>query len=237
MSVQDLKFSVQHKRYALTNSYFKNKQYGAPSDPFEILEYVKEHGHLPYNEPLCEDWIYLCFVEYQKRAGVYNSQFFTPPSTAKRIAELGNKYFDTRDPYILDACCGFGMLSKPLIEKGFIVNGFDIDVNFLKIYNYYTEGDFKKSDFREMGKNSFNSIVSNPPYEIKECTLFIEKLYTWLEDNGIAILLLPKNFIDKDRPKNLVSILGKFLIIHREDMKEDFERTKIKAEIVVLKKQ
>ena len=57
-----------------------------------------------------------------------------------------------------------------------------------------------------------------------------------LGDGGLAILLLPKGFIDKDKPKALVEILEKFSVMHREDMEEDFARTAIKAEIVVLEK-
>jgi len=55
-------------------------------------------------------------------------------------------------------------------------------------------------------------------------------------DNGTAMLLLPRGFVDKDNPKALRETLDKFTIIHREDMEEDFARTAIKAEIVVLEK-
>ena len=57
-----------------------------------------------------------------------------------------------------------------------------------------------------------------------------------LEVDGTSILLLPKSFIDKEKPKALAEVLAQFEVIHREDMQEDFERTKINAEIVVIKK-
>ena len=57
-----------------------------------------------------------------------------------------------------------------------------------------------------------------------------------LINGGTAILLIPKGFVDKDKPKALVSILEKFNIVYREEMEEDFARTAIKAEIVVLEK-
>ena len=40
----------------------------------------------------------------------------------------------------------------------------------------------------------------------------------------------------KEKPKALAEVLAQFEVIHREDMQEDFERTKINAEIVVIKK-
>ena len=46
----------------------------------------------------------------------------------------------------------------------------------------------------------------------------------------------PKGFMQKQKPKALVEILEKFDVIHQEDMDEEFARTKINAEIVVLKK-
>ena len=111
--VQELKFEKIKKKFALNNSYFKNRQHNAPSNPFEVLEYYKEHNELPYKEEVKEDWFYQCFCEYQKRAGVLNSQFFTPTRTADRIAEIVFEYaeFDER---ILDACCGFGQITKAL---------------------------------------------------------------------------------------------------------------------------
>ncbi len=66
------------KKYALNNSYFKNKGPQDPSTPFEVLEYVKQHNELPYKEKIHDNWFYDCFVEYQKRNGVFNSQYFTP---------------------------------------------------------------------------------------------------------------------------------------------------------------
>lgn len=224
------------KKYALNNSYFKNRQYNAPSNPFEILEYFKEHNELPYdNGSISDNWIYECFTEYQKRVGVYGSQFFTPLKTANRMAELADTWFDEHDPFVLDACCGFGMLSKSLRNKGFIVKGFDIDINFKEMYNHFVESEFTKSDFREY-QDEYQSIISNPPYEVTKCINFLENLHSWLLKNGVAILLLPKGFVDKERPKNLVNIMQKFDVIHREDMTEEFERTKARAEIIILRK-
>jgi cyclopropane fatty-acyl-phospholipid synthase-like methyltransferase len=178
--------------------------------------------------------MYDAFVEKQKRDGVYLSQFFTPDQTAERISELAVDFFGEENN-VLDACCGFGQLSKALIEKGFTVEGFDLSENMISLYKNLSD----KADVLDFGDYTelFDCIVSNPPYERKELTEFLECLSNqMLTDDGKAILLLPKGFVDKDRPKKLVEVLQKFEILHREDMQEEFARTKINAEIVVIEK-
>ena len=232
---------ITRKRFSLNNSYFKNRTPQMPATPLEVMYYFKQHGELTFDMGSdTENWLYECYVEYQKRAGVYGSQFFTPPATAKRMAELADEYFyyEQGVPQVLDACCGFGMLTKPLLEKGFIVNGFDINSGLLELYNEYTGCISKQKDINSYLNEdiTWKNIVSNPPYEIKECTQFLKLLMDLLEDDGTSILLLPKSFIDKEKPKALAEVLAQFEVIHREDMQEDFERTKINAEIVVIKK-
>lgn len=210
-----------------------------PATPLEVMYYFNQHSELPFDMGSdTENWLYECFVEYQKRAGVYGSQFFTPPATAERMAEIANQYFEEGDPYILDACCGFGMLTKPLTQLGFIVIGIDSSQDMVEMYAYNTSCDSELTSFQDYRvHNKYKNVIANPPYEIPVLTEFLESLHNViLEDFGVAILLLPKGFIDKDKPKALVSILEKFDLIHREDMDEEFARTKINAEIVVLKK-
>lgn len=229
-------FEKIKKKYALSNSYFKNRRPQDPSNPFEVLEYYKENNELPFGDgTVFDNWFYDCFIEYQKRAGVYQSQFFTPPSTAEKIAELANIFFKN-DVRVLDACCGFGMLSKAVREKGFIVNGFDVNPQFEKVYGFHTEGQFFWYDFRDYSEKH-KCIIANPPYEIKELTEFLGCLANWLTDDGIAILLLPAGFISKERPKQLVENLNSFIFYHIEPMQESFARTNIRAEIVVARKK
>lgn len=235
---------TRKKKFALTNSYFKNlNPQTEPRTPFEVYAYYKQHGELPFdsNPDTDPNWLYETYIEYQKRAGVYNSQFFTPPFTADRIAELADEYFRTDEREtcrVLDACCGFGMLTKPLTEKGFIVNGFDNNSEILKMYSEYTGCISEQKDIHSYlaEDTQWMNIVSNPPYEIKELTQFLKLLWDLLKHGGLAVLLLPKGFVDKDKPKALVEVLEKFSVMHREDMQEDFARTGMKAEIVVLEK-
>ncbi|ACZ07691.1 Uncharacterised protein [Sebaldella termitidis] len=236
-------FEKIKKKYALNNSYFKLRNPQFPQTPEECFEYLKEHNELPFryegyenseNEYEGDWWLYDCYVEYQKRAGVYNSQFFTPRKTAERMGELAERFFEGTK--VLDACCGFGSLTKALMyNKNFEVRGLEIDAGLIQLYDEWTEGVAERNlfqDYKEKEKN----IISNPPYEIPVLTEFLEWLYETLTDDGTAILLIPKGFIDKERPKKLVQILEKFQVVDREDMQEEFARTKIKAEIVVLRK-
>ena len=234
--MESKQFEKLKKRFALSNSYFKNRQSSAPSDPFEILDYVKQHGELPYNSEKTEYWFYDCFCEFQKRNGVFNSQFFTPPKTAERIAEVALRHKDI-DELVLDACCGFGQLTKSLKKLGFTqIHAFDIDQDMASACFDLTNIDAKRFDYKdgERFSDNYNLIVSNPPYEVASLSLFLEFVLEHLNENGIAILLIPNGFLDKQRPSNLVKILNKFAIIDRELMKEKFERTAINAEIVTL---
>jgi len=229
---KEIIFEKIKKKYALNNSYFKNKRPENPQTPYEVFLYQEQHSELPYKMELEEGWIEECFAEYQKRNTSYKfyEQFFTPKQTSKRMAELADKYGD--GVYVLDACCGYGALSTELKKTGFIVKGMDIDDELCKFYEENIGSEAQCLSFEDYLEKQ-KIIVANPPYSIKTLTAFLVWLNSILEDNGIAVLLLPKNFIDKERPKTAVEALNKFEVLHREDMTEEFSRTKIQAEIIV----
>ncbi len=239
-----LELKTKKKKYALNNSYFKNRFQDDPADPFEVLEYFIKNSELPYeNGEIDPDtWFYECFVEYQKRKNVELSQFFTPPKTADRVAELLEEYSNNSDPYVLDACCGYGQLSMACIKRGFLVDGFDLGRDFQEPYAYFVETEFLKSNFADFHihenkyfNKTYNSIISNPPFE--ELIEFFNFLNKTLEFDGIAVLLLPLGAWGKDKPKYFIELKGNFELIHRENMTESFARTGAKAEIIVLKKK
>lgn len=240
--VQELKFEKLKKKFALNNSYFKNRQHNAPSNPFEVLEYYKEHNELPYeNGTITNDWFYQCFVEYQKRSGVNNQQFFTPTNTAIQMAELAKKYSVDDSIRLLDACCGFGQITRQLANEGFTqISAFDNDISMIDACEFFCGNDARiyRHDYKEEEKNqfSYDMVVANPPYDVKDLTEFLYFVYDVLYSNGVAILLIPVGFLDKTRRANLVQILNKFSIKERIKMSEKFERTGTVAEIVVLSK-
>ncbi len=229
------------KRYSLNNSYFKNRSNDAPESILDIAEYLEDNGELPFDyDHTSGNWMYEAFVEKQKRSGVYHSQYFTPPSTAQRMSELAHSYFHLDEPLVLDACCGFGMLTKHFDWTDFIVHAFDFDSTLVNLYEKFTGVSSVETSTLEdfLPENKYKNVIANPPYEVPTLTVFLERLSNeWLEPNGIAVLLVPKGFIDKDKPKKLVEALSQFEILAREDMSEEFARTKINAEIVVLQKK
>lgn len=226
------------KKYALGNSYFKNRQAGSPDTIIEIAQYFIDHGELPF-EYHGKNWVYDTVIERQKRKGVNRSQYFTPDATAARMAEIANN-FDSSG-MALDACCGTGQISTALLTEGFTVTGFELDIDLVetcrKLYARNPEIQFIQSAFEDFPCSNAPLIVANPPYEVPTLTAFIVWLYESLCQHGYAVLLVPAGFVDKDRPKAIPEIMSKFTIEHRENMTECFVHTKITAEIIVLRKK
>jgi SAM-dependent methyltransferase len=219
------------KKYALKNSYFKNRFGDMPDTILEIAKYHKEHGELPFRYE-GENWVYDAFCERQKRSGVQGSQYLTPEKTVERMLHFAGKYFTRNE--VLEPCCGTGQITKELLKDGYNVSAFDIDCELVELCNFlYPELDALQSDYKDLAGN-YSQIISNPPYE--ELTDFLEWILSVQGGDGISILLIPKGFIRKGSPKRLTEILSQFSISEMEDMQEDFERTKTKAEIVILKK-
>lgn len=240
---------ITGKKFALNNSYFKNIRFveGAPQTPAEVFEYYEEFKEFPFKDlDLEEDEIlFEIFGEFNKIEGVLHDQFFTPPIIADRMAYLLDEYskIDTLDEYskhteplrVLDICCGYGQLTYPVEKFGFLVSGIDFDKNLCKLYEKFTNSGATKMRFQDLIEKE-DLIISNPPYSIPVLTEFLYKLYDILSDRGFAVILLPKGFIEKEKPKKLYEILQKFEVIHREEKNEEFKSAKIKTEILVLKK-
>ena len=63
-------FDKVDKKYALNNSYFKNRKNSYPANPLEVAMYHEQHGTLPFDYS-GTDWLYETYIEYQKRNSVY----------------------------------------------------------------------------------------------------------------------------------------------------------------------
>jgi hypothetical protein len=224
------------KKYALKNSYFKvAKSKNLPDTLTGILLYKNAYGELPFKYD-GDNWVYDAFCESQKRYGVSFSQILTPDDTVVQLLDAAYAYFTTDD--VLEPCCGTGQITKALIENGYNVTAFDIDPEMCRLCHLLYPGlkdGPKWFNFRAF-KGIHNQIIANPPFEIKELTDFLNWISDRQKKGGISILLLPKGFIQKDKPKALLQTIQKFAILEKEDMRAEFERTKIRAEIVVLKK-
>ena len=110
------RFEKIAKRYALANSYFKNRLLIWPDTLCEIHDYLQQHGELPFRYD-GDNWSYDALCERQKRRGVRLSQYLTPDATARQIAALAVRYFEN-DSRIMDVCCGTGQLTRALIAAG-----------------------------------------------------------------------------------------------------------------------
>lgn len=221
------------KKYALRNSYFKNKSCDMPDTILEIAQYKNEKGELPF-EYSGNNWVYDAFCERQKRKGVYNSQFLTPDTTVDRMLHFAGKYFE--DNNVCDACCGTGQITKELLKDRYNVTAFDIDYEMVELCKIlYPNLLVRQNDFRDV-EGSYNQIISNPPYEVPVLTEFLQWIDNVQHVGGVSILLIPSGFVYKERPKKLVEILQKFSLVEFEPMRENFERTNCKADIVVLRK-
>jgi predicted RNA methylase len=204
-----------------------------PDTILEIAQYEKTNGELPFAYS-GNNWVYDAFCERQKYRGVQNSQFLTPDATADKLRQFAGKYFTGKS--ILEPCCGTGQISKELLKDGYDVAAFDIDPELVRLCNLlFPELIVFQSDFKECNFFAYQ-IIANPPYEIQALTEFLEWIDKVQNSGGLSILLLPKGFIKKERPKRTVEALNKFEILETRDMTEEFVRTKINAEIVVFGK-
>ena len=231
------RFEKIAKRYALANSYFKNRLLIWPDTLCEIHDYLQQHGELPFRYD-GDNWSYDALCERQKRRGVRLSQYLTPDATARRIAALAVRYFEN-DSRIMDVCCGTGQLTRALIAEGVHpsqIVGLEVDRELADFYarlypvTQTLIGPYRDIDFR------CENVIANPPFEITECTSFLQWLSRTQCSGDWAVLLLSYGFIDKQRPKAVQETMRHFIIHYRTPMQEPFARTACRAEIVVVER-
>ncbi len=224
------------KKFALSNSYFKNRRPGDPDTLPEIVTYHKQHGELPFRYD-GDNWAYDTVCERQKRRGVVNCQYLTPDAVAVKMAWLA-KWYARGETNVLDACCGTGQITKELLKHGFTVSAFDIDVSMTEVHQYlYPECYAAIADFRQLDGMQVPLIVSNPPFDRAIAVEFIDWLVRSLTPGGRAVLLLPDRYVDKEKPKALADNLSRLKILDRSMPKEKFMHTNAAFEIVVVEKR
>ena len=218
------------KRPAFLNYYLRRSFYWP-----DTLPERQQHNELPFLYG-GDNWPYDAMCERQRRKGVYASQYLTPDRTARQMAALAVRYFDN-DSRIVDACCGTGQLTRALILEGVhpsAILGFDTDAELVDLYaRFYPEAAALRIQFQEIDFRCEN-VVANPPFEIGECTFFLQWLSRIQRSGDRSVLLLPYGFIDKQRPTSVRETVRHFIIYHRIPMQEPFARTNCRAEIIVL---
>lgn len=154
------------------------------------------------------------------------------------MAALAVRYFDN-DSRIVDACCGTRQLTRALLLEGVhpsVILGFDVDAELVDLYErLYPEVAALQMQFHEIDFRCEN-VISNPPFEVPECTVFLQWLSRIQRSGDRSLLLLPYGFIDKQRPKSVRETVRHFIIHHRIPMQEPFMRTNCRAEIVMLER-
>lgn len=226
---------IEGKKYSLHNSYFRFRKQNYPDTLLEIIQYQQKYNELPF-EYHGKNWVYDTMCERQKKAGVHNSQYITPPVTARYMAELTDS-FHPKGLQVLNACCGVGQITKFLLESGLEVTGFDKDTNMVEICRaLYPQGKFEIYDFEDkVSDKRWDLIVANPPHDKAKLIAFIGWLSTALSEEGKAILILPVDYFSKKKPKVLAGHLEKLAISYSEKMTESFFHTKQhENEIVVV---
>lgn len=225
---------MKKQKYALNNSYFKYRRPNDPDTPAEVVSFFKEHGELPFRYE-GGNWPYDMVCERQKRRGVIRCQHLTPDATAKRMAQLAKEH-GREYRYALDACCGTGQLTKELIGVGFSVDAFDIDPDMVAVHQFMYPGcSARLADFREMNPDiKYSLVVSNPPFDQQIAPEFMAWLANILLPEGRAVLILPKGYMEKSRPRLLAKTLSNFTVLHREPVTGKFAHTNGIFEIVVL---
>jgi len=211
----------------------------------EIEKYRQQHGELPFEYTGdMEYWDYYYFTEYSKRFGVHNSQFLTPPETAKRMVEMLENY-DISNNSIFEPCCGSGMITRKL--KNTSIYSYDIDcfdtdsrlIEFCKI-KLTSKVVIEEFDFIYHSKDiyvdgAFHNLISNPPYEkLFEFFQYIDK---HLAIGSISVLLLPCNTFQKRQNKQFKAIIDRYSILEEEPNPIPFVNTKIQTSIFVMRKE
>lgn len=234
--MEEIKKSFSLEYYIKQNTY-KKMPYTIP----EIYEYLETFGKLPFSCRDKENWVYEYLIERQRKSGVYNDQFFTPPRLAEKFAdEIDSHVAIFKTDIIIDLCCGFGGLSKEFKKKGFNnITGVDCDKE--QDFDYACEKlgiNYLDSDIESLNVEVFEKadlIISNPPYQTNFYPSFFNKSFDLLESFGTLALILPTPFFDTLRDKETKKALEKWTLPYKIcDSNIDFVRTKVSTSIFIL---
>jgi len=227
-------FEKVDKKYSMYNSYFKNRKESYPDSILDIVLYEKQHNELPFIYQ-GNNWIYDAMIERQKRKGVVGSQYMTPDAVVEQIGNLTDS-FHPEGMNVLNACCGIGQLTGCLLQRGFNVEGFDGDGDLVEICKIiYPNGNFLQMDFRGVESDKrWDLIIANPPHEQKLLKEFMEWLSTAMSADGKAILIMPSDYMKKDKPSGLVNVIKYFETLYDEPVLEPIPFTSTKNTINII---
>jgi predicted RNA methylase len=221
--------------------YFKSASHGCPRTLNEAIDYLEQHGSLPFKPVDYDNWMYELIVEGQRKKGIYNDQFFTPPKVAKQFADLFENYVGVyKDESILDVAAGFGMLTKALNNVGYKnIVSFEADIDLMIPLLNNTNSTTYNGNFEEFEDDyRWDYIISNPPFNDNFMNKFWKKSYELLEDCGKMCLILPTYYFKTSKGKYLKKALeaGFAEPNHLDVCCEDFFHTKTRCSIFHVEK-
>ena len=142
----------------------------------------------------------------------------TPNNLSELIVKISKLYNPKK---IIDICCGSGNITNHFLENENII-GIDINSDVIKLAKKLNpKVEFKEADSLkyEFGNNKFDLVVGSLPFgakllnkKILEIEL-INKGLSILENNGIAIFVVPENLLTSNRIE---------FIKFRENLKQNF---------------
>lgn len=231
------------KRYSAKDYIKSNQLRRMPYTLSEIFEYALHFGETPFKCVNEENWAYEYLVELQRKKGVFNDQFFTPPSLCEKFFKVAeSSVYIGKGDYILDLCCGFGGLSKVFRKNGFY-NIYGIDIDNEQGFDIICQShgiNYNQSDLSDIDIFSFmnaNIIISNPPYKNSFYPTFFDKAYHLLDDCGDMFVILPTSFFETLKDKSVKKSLERWAWSKRCDSNIEFERTKICTSIFHFSKE
>ena len=165
------------------------------------------------------------YLERFKRGTPWSGFFPTPAPVADRAAEALNI---TSGMVVLDPGCGFGSLSRAVEQRG----GIPIPVEYSNAVIPIAQaiwGDDRihYADFTDgFRPPAFDAVIVNPPYGkvfgSSDATLdFMTRIADLSKSNTRVVAILPRGYMQKERPKANVTLRTRFMLINEFDLPPD----------------
>lgn len=243
---QDFPFKKVKKLYNVDYYFRGGVPDECPSNPHDALTYFTEYKEWPFGVPpgatLVDQYYEVC-IAHQKRQGVYADQYFTSPKNADFVATWIEEHSGRgQDSFVLDPCCGFGMLTSRLRRTWKDIHAFERDLNLLSdavtlVGDDYTHLKLYRSSFEDYENPEgcrYDMVIGNPPFSINRIEPFFRALDRWLAPDGDAYLILPVGIMNGKKSKGMAEALGKFAVVHEVPLPDSFALTNYKCNLVHL---
>ena len=215
------------KKYSL--DYWVKKCMNAWSPEKDILAAVQEfvksgtHSHIEFSgTPL--EFATALYVSRFKRGTPWTGFFPTPAPAAERAASL---LPINQGAVVLDPGCGFGALSHAVQQRGAEPLMVEYSSAVAPIAQaIWGEECVQYRDFLDGFRPiEFDAVVTNPPFgnvfgHSDAAGDFLNRIADLSRGGTYVAAILPRGYLDAERPKRRVEIAQRFTIVDREDWPE-----------------